>query len=91
LYFLEFAGFDFNIREKFPSKELRLIYIGLYLENALSLVHADQEAASYFGNNSSVSLGDQLRFDIKLLDKEQKESLLAGFDVIHFNLHVYTA
>lgn len=87
-HFNEFAGFDFNIREKFPSKELRSMYIGSYLEDALSLVHADQEVASYFGNNVSASLGDQLRFDFKLLDTEQRESLIAGFDhvLLHFTL-----
>ena len=62
------------------------MYIGSYLEDALSLVHADQEVASYFGSNVSASLGDQLRFDFKSLDTEQKESLIAGFDVINFHL-----
>lgn len=64
------------------------MYIGSYLEDALSLVHADQEVASYFGNNVSASLGDQLRFDFKLLDTEQRESLIAGFDVINFLFHL---
>ena len=52
-----------------------------YLEEAFSLVHADVEAATLFGNDPTVPLKDQLNFDIKTLDEEQKDALISGFDV----------
>ena len=44
-------------------------------------MHADVEAATLFGNDPTVPLKDQLNFDIKTLDEEQKDALIAGFDV----------
>ena len=81
-HFNEWTGFDLDIVNKFPDRDVRARFIHLYLCEVLNLVQVDMEGVLIPKGESARNPSEVLGLNLSTLSQEEVDALINSFDEV---------